>query len=177
MTRTTSWAEISRTPVWSRFGRGIDEVEYQLPDGRTSLFYLAATRPAVSVLALTPTNHVILVEQYRPGPARILRELPGGFIDPGEDATQAAARELLEETGYTGTLSPVTTCYDDAYSTMIRHCYAATDCTQVAAPNPDEHEHVTTVLVTLEEFRAQLRSGACTDIEVGYLALDHLGLL
>ncbi|MEV8634356.1 NUDIX hydrolase [Streptosporangium sp. NPDC051023] len=172
-----SWLEISRTSVWRRFGRAIEAVEYRMPDGNTETFYLAAVRPAVSVFALTPDREVILVEQYRPGPARVLRELPGGFVDPREEAAGAAARELQEETGYAGTLTPLTTCYDDAYSTMVRHCYAATDCLQVAAPTPDSTEHVKTVLVPLEEFRAQLRSGASTDVEVGYLALDYLGLL
>ncbi len=33
------------------------------------------------------------------------------------------------------------------------------------------------VEVSLEEFRDHLRSGQLTDVELGYLALDHLKLL
>ena len=33
------------------------------------------------------------------------------------------------------------------------------------------------VLVSLDEFREHLRSGRCTDVGPGYLALDRLGVL
>lgn len=41
---------------------------------------------------------VLLVKRARP-PFAGLWSLPGGAIEPGENARQAAARELLEETG------------------------------------------------------------------------------
>ena len=57
----------------------------------------------VNVIAVTPDEHIVLVEQFRHGIGRITLEIPGGMVDPGESFVDAARRELSEETGYAGT--------------------------------------------------------------------------
>ena len=55
----------------------------------------------VNIVAVTPEKKVVVVRQFRFGTEKISTEIPGGLIDPGEEAKTAAMRELQEETGYT----------------------------------------------------------------------------
>ncbi|MFA5872153.1 MAG: NUDIX hydrolase [Parcubacteria group bacterium] len=171
------WKELSRELVFQKYGRKIEKVMFELPGGGQSDFYIKREGPAVCVFALTKDNHVILAKQFRPGMEEILLEIPGGRAEVGETAEQAAERELLEETGYKGQVKLFTEAFDCAYSTMRRFCCVATECEKVAQLQNTSTEITETVLLSLDEFRKLLRGGKMTDIEVGYLGLDYLGLL
>ena len=64
-------------------------------------FYRINCANNVIVLAQTETGHLVLVKQFRPALNKITLELPSGAIDPDETPSDAALRELYEETGYT----------------------------------------------------------------------------
>jgi ADP-ribose pyrophosphatase len=177
LTDIEEWDELNRTVVFKEYSRVIERVHFRLPDASSADFFIKAEGPAAGVVALTPDRKVILVRQYRPGPKQILAELPGGFVDPDEDPLETVRREFLEETGYEGDFEFVGTCIDDAYSTMVRYCYVATNCRQVAEPQHTRTERTEVVLVSLADFRAQLRAGQMTDVDVGYICLDHLNML
>jgi ADP-ribose pyrophosphatase len=71
-----------------------------LPDGSVIDYYVSERRDVALVFAVTEEREVVLVRQYKHGAGETTLELPGGMIEPGEDAPAAAARELREETGY-----------------------------------------------------------------------------
>jgi ADP-ribose pyrophosphatase len=170
------WRKRSEESVKIGYRRLLKRI-FTLPSGVDAEFTIKQERPTVCVLALTTTNEVILAQQFRPGPERILLELPGGGIEKDETPIDAAKRELLEETGYAGDMQFVTDCIDCGYSTLSRSCFIATNCRKIAEPTPDENEFIETVLMPLPDFREHLRSGNLSDVEVGYLGLDFLKLL
>lgn len=171
------WEEISREEIFSKYGRGIEKVDFKFPNGEVSDFYIKKESIFVATLAITKGEKIILVKQFRPGPKEILNELPGGYVDKGESPLQAAERELLEETGYRGNAEFVTSIIGDGYSTMKKNCAVVTDCEKVAEQKLEKNEFTEVVLMSIPEFRELLRSGKSSDVEVGYIGLDHLGLL
>lgn len=150
---------------------------FRTPDGVEREFEVIVEGDTAVVLALTDAREVVLVREYRPGPREALLELPGGLIDEGETPAEAAARELLEETGYAGELHPAGSIVDSAYSTRERHTFVATGCRRVQDPEPADGEFPEVVLSSLEAFREHLRGGRCTDVASGYAGLDALSLL
>jgi len=172
---TKSWKKITEEPFRAGF-RKLLKKTFELPNGKIADFDIKQEGPAVCILALTKDQQVILAKQFRPGPEKILLEMPGGLIEANEKPQVAAQRELLEETGYSGKLQFVGESLDCAYSTMIRYNFVATDCTKVQEQKLDDSEFAEIIKMPLEDFKKHLRSGQLTDVESGYMGLDYLKL-
>ncbi len=75
------------------------EVEFA-PGAKAETYHALDLHDYLTILAVTPDGRIPLVRQYRPATESFTLELPAGLLEPGEEPTTAAARELLEETGF-----------------------------------------------------------------------------
>ncbi|MFA6007356.1 MAG: NUDIX hydrolase [Candidatus Shapirobacteria bacterium] len=171
------WQELSRELVFEKYGRKVEKVIFKIQNGKESDFYIKNEGNVVCVLALTSDKKVVLAKQYRPGPKKILTEMPGGAIDKNEKPEESIKRELLEETGYTGDFKFVTKVFNDAYSTKEKYCFVATNCQKIQEIKNEGCEFTEVILVSVENFKEILRKGQITDVEVGFLGLDYLELI
>jgi ADP-ribose pyrophosphatase len=70
------------------------------PDGFEITRAIVRHGGSAVVMPVDENKRILLVRQYRLPVANYLWELPAGRVDAGENALQAAKRELGEETGY-----------------------------------------------------------------------------
>lgn len=172
------WQEIRREEIFRKFGRGIEKRIYRMPDGKEAEFYLKNGHSSVACVALTKDKQVVLVKQFRPGPAKMLLELPGGVVEEGESLEEAITQELFEESGYSGEAQFVSNLLPDAYTTYEKNFFVVTNCEKIGEPQQEANgEELEVVLMSLADFRKHIRTGQMTDVEGSYLCLDFLGLL
>lgn len=129
--------------------------------GNAHEFFLVDTLDWVNVVARTVTDEIVLVRQYRHGIDDFTLELPGGCIDPGEDAAAAAIRELREESGFAGGpprfLGKVTP--NPAFLTNRCSSYLIDGCRQVGELQQDAGEDLEVITMPLDELEARCLAG------------------
>ena len=115
----------------------------------------------VNVVALDANGRSLMIRQYRFGVGYTTLETPGGMVDPGEDSKTAAARELLEETGfasdnwsYLGAVEP-----NPAFHNHLCHHWLAQDVYRAQTQNLGDGESIALEFMTEEQVRAAVVSG------------------
>src|ERR1700690_2381835 len=98
------WKIVGSTPIGDfRIFKLRSDVKVSPRTGKEHDFYVLDSVNWVNIIAVTPDQKLVMVEQYRHGSNTVELEIPGGMMDAGEtDPVKTAVRELREETGYAG---------------------------------------------------------------------------
>ncbi len=116
----------------------------------------------VNVVAVTPEQQLVMVEQYRHGSNTVELEIPGGMIDR-KDASPVVAggRELREETGYAGENARLLGQILPNPAIMSNTCYTVLveNCRCVHPVEFDHGEDLVTRLVPVAEIPRLVTEG------------------
>ncbi len=134
------------------------------------------TADAVVVIATTPTDRILIVEEWRQSVERFDIGLPGGQLEPTDETPKMAARrELREETGYEADrLIPMQSFepLNSLLNTTI-HFFVATDCQKAGEPDPDTDERIRVRTESLESLRTWIHDGTITDMKTAVALLYY----
>lgn len=128
----------------------------EIPD-----FYVLEYPTWVNVIAKTVEGKYIIERQYRHGIRQCVYELCAGMCEPGEKPIDAAKRELLEETGYSGGFWSLIGKYAPNPSAMTNCSYTflAENVVLHNSPSPEITEDIQVFEVTKEELLAVMQEG------------------
>jgi ADP-ribose pyrophosphatase len=119
---------------------------------------------SVVVMPILPDGRIILIRQYRHAARQFLWELVAGRIDPGESIRQAAARELIEETGYRAKRLRV---FLDLFPTPgfleERMYISIAEGISAGKAEPEEDERITSKAFTRKALEKMIQHGVLRD--------------
>jgi ADP-ribose pyrophosphatase len=134
------------------------------PSGVKAMRDVIAHSGSVVVMPVLDDGKIVLIRQYRYAARQYLWELVAGRIDEGENVKQAAARELIEETGLRAKKMRVFMDFWPSPGFLEERMFVllAEGVTEGVA-EPEEDEKIEAKAFTRAELEKMLHTGALRD--------------
>lgn len=157
------WPVISSRPAGDfRIFRLRTDLKRSPRTGREHDFFVLEAPDWVNVIAITPDERLVMVEQFRHGTNTVELEVPGGIMDAADRSPpETAVRELREETGYAGRQPRLLggIAANPAILTNTCHTVLITGCVPQRGVEFDPGEDLVTRLVPLAEVPRLIAAG------------------
>ncbi|WP_234496632.1 NUDIX hydrolase [Vibrio maritimus] len=141
------------------------EEEVTLPNDQSVTHTTIKHPGAAVILPINDNGEILLLNQFRPSLKKWLLELPAGTMEPNEDPTQCASRELIEETGFAagemislGQVTPLAGFCDE-----IQHLFIAKSLSPSDEYSCDDDEVIEVVTMSHTQLQQYIIDGKITD--------------
>jgi ADP-ribose pyrophosphatase len=94
------WSSVEERVVFRSHFVGFRNDRAKRPDGKIVDYIVLENRDYSAVICKNSQGEFLLVRQFRYPWMQASWETPSGLLEPNESPTEAAIREVLEETGY-----------------------------------------------------------------------------
>lgn len=135
----------------------------RLASGQQAVREVVRHPGAVVIVPVLGDGRVVLVRQFRFAAGEVLLELPAGTLHAGESPRECARRELAEETGYLGDLTPLGQFFSaPGFCDETLFCFFAR-CTARGPTQLDQDEAVEVVPLAPEAVALAVKTGQIRD--------------
>jgi ADP-ribose pyrophosphatase len=119
---------------------------------------------SVVIVPVVDEERICLIRNHRIAVAKTLIELPAGTLEPGEDPTECARRELIEETGFRASAISLWLRFYAAPGILDErmHIFVATGLIQ-GTPNREPGEEIDNLIVRWDEAIELIHRGEIED--------------
>ncbi len=164
MTQDSRPARLSSQPIYESRVFKLRRDRARMPGGIEVERDVIEHPGAVVIVPVTPEGKLVLVRQYRYAAEEELLELPAGTLEPGEDPTETARRELQEEAGYRpGRMIELGGFFSaPGFCNEFLRCYLAEELTPSRLEG-DPDERIEVVELPMEEALRLAASGQIRD--------------
>lgn len=177
----TKWKVISSKLAFDHPWFKVRQDTVELPGGKViDDYFMWQDNDVAQIVPVTEDGKFLLERQYKHAVGEFMLEFPAGYLNDNENPADAANRELLEETGYSGD--------EVEYIGKLNHnptkeigclyIFTARNVRKVREQKLDVTENIQLELLSSEEIIQKISSGeiwATGTIASFYLTMQKLG--
>lgn len=169
------WKKLTSKEIYKNPWIRVREDRVITPGGTEGIYGVVETKTAIGIVALTNSEEIYFVGQYRYPIDEYSWEIVEGGSEPGEEPLETAKRELLEEAGVVathwqqlGSHFHLSNCFTDEVAII----FLATGLTRRQA-QPDDTEQLRVKKISVNEAVSLAESGKIKD-SITLIALERL---
>ncbi|MFA6105468.1 MAG: NUDIX hydrolase [Patescibacteria group bacterium] len=158
------WQVLNKKTIFKNAHSNIQIWKVRTHQGKEKDFTIQKGRDFAVILAVTNDDKLVVIRQHYLNENKKIYSLVAGYIDPGENKTTAARRELLEEAGYScKKIVYLGKSRKGKYATGYAHCFVGLGAFSSQKQELEDAEDIEVVQMSKEKFIGLLKRNEFLD--------------